>query len=200
MVDREAQVVVRYHTAGRRQPMLIGKDAAGRRLPGGPYTVYQVLAVAAVAAVLWNTRPIWAAGLTALSALLVIGAAAIGAGFLTGRLDFSGRNPFWILLSLLGALRALAGARPGRVGGRSLPGGKPWKVKAFAVAAAMPAQVDHEPNLAVTELTLPPANAELPGAGDSVAHLPPQVSVQPDVLGVRLTPLETFLAAVGKVA
>ena len=32
---------IRWHTEGRRQPVLIGKDASGRRIPGGPYVVLE---------------------------------------------------------------------------------------------------------------------------------------------------------------
>lgn len=197
MVDHEVHTVVRYHTAGRRQPMLIGKDAAGRRLRSGPYTVYQVLAVALVATILWQTRTVWAAEMTGVSSLLVIGAAAIGAGFMTGRFDFSGRNPLWILLALLAATPTLVSVHPGRVSGRSLPTSKPWKVRVIATAAL--AEVDDRPNPAITESTPPPAQSEPVATVAPVPCLPAQVSVQPDAPAGRLTSLEAFLAAAGKV-
>lgn len=195
MADHEMQTVVKYHTAGRRQPMLIGKDAAGRRLPGGPYTVYQVIALAAVATSMWKTRTLWASEMTGLSSLLVIGAAAVGAGFVTGRLDFSGRNPLWILLSMLGATPALLSARPGQLAGRSLPVGKPRKVRALAIAGRVPAETSDQPSVA--DPTPPPAEKLTPAPEP---RPPTQVSVQPNVPAERLTPLEAFLAAAGKVS
>lgn len=204
MSDQHPQTVVRYHTAGRRQPMLIGKDAAGRRLPGGPYTVYQILAVAAVATAMWQTRTLWATEMTGLSSLLVIGAAAIGAGFLTGRLDFSGRNPLWILLALLEAAPVLACARPGTVGGRPLPASRPRQVRSHAIAAHRPPRANHQPGPATTDPAAPPPPSLLEVESAAAPELAPATqshgSVQPDgVPAVRLTPLETFLAAAGKV-
>ena len=204
MSDQHAQTVVKYHTAGRRQPMLIGKDAAGRRLPGGPYTVYQLIAVAAVATTMWQTRTLWATEMTGLSSLLVIGAAAIGAGFLTGRLDFSGRNPLWTLLALLEAVPVLVSARPGTVGGRPLPASRPRQVRSNAIVAHRPPGVGHQPGPATTDPAAPSPpsllKAEPAAAPELASAAPSRGSVQADgVPAVRLTPLEAFLAAAGKV-
>jgi hypothetical protein len=50
-----------WYTKGRRIPTLIGKDVSGRRIPGGPYTGLQAVTAAAVPALLWSTRSLWAA-------------------------------------------------------------------------------------------------------------------------------------------
>lgn len=196
MPDHENQTVVRYHTAGRRQPMLIGKDASGRRLPGGPYTVYQILAVVIVATTMWQTTAIWAPRMTSLSTLLVIGAATLGAGLLTGRVDFSGRNPLWILLSLLTATPALTSTHPGRLRGRPLPGSKPRQVRTLATTSRTTAPLDHPAEPPASQpAVLPPAAAPVL----TLAPAPSRVSVQPsELMADRLTPLEAFLAAAGK--
>ena len=157
--------------------------------------MYQVIAVAAVATAMWKTRALWAAEMTGLSSLLVIGAAAVGAGFVTGRLDFSGRNPLWILWSLLAAAPVLISARPGQLAGRSLSASKPQKVRALAVAGRGPAEASIQPSAAVAEPTPPPAAKPTPAPA---LGPPPQVSVQPHLPAERLTPLEAFLAAAGK--
>lgn len=198
MPDHENQTVVRYHTAGRRQPMLIGKDASGRRLPGGPYTVYQILAVVIMATTLWHTTALWAPRMTSLSTLLVIGAATLGAGYLTGRVDFSGRNPLLILLSLLAATPALISTNPGRLRGRPLPASKPRQVRTLATTSRTTVPVEHPAAPTDSQpATLPAAAAPAPVL--ALAPIPPRVSVQQrGLVADRLTPLEAFLAAAGK--
>ena len=196
MPDHETQTVVRYHTAGRRQPMLIGKDASGRRLPGGPYTVYQILAVVIVATTMWHTTAIWAPRMTSLSTLLVIGATTLGAGFLTGRVDFSGRNPLWILLSLLAATPALTSTHPGRLRGRPLPASKPRQVRTHATVSPTPAPSNQSAEPTASQ---PPTPAAAPVLTLAPALNLPRISVQlPELVADRLTPLEAFLAAAGK--
>ena len=196
MSEHETLAVVRYHTAGRRQPMLIGKDASGRRLPGGPYTIYQVVAVVVVATGMWHTTSLWATQMTAISALLIIGAAAVAAGFLIGRLDFSGRNPLLILLSLLAVTPILISGHPGRISGRTLPANPSRRVRAPVTAHRGPAQ--QNPRSVADPLLAGPA-ATPAGRPDLSLVTSPKASVQPPVGAVaRLTPLEAFLAAAGK--
>lgn len=196
MSEHETPDVVRYHTAGRRQPMLIGKDASGRRLPGGPYTIYQVVAVVVVATGMWHTTSLWATQMTAISALLSIGAAAVGAGFLVGRLDLSGRNPLLILLSLLAVTPILISGHPGRVSGRALPVKPSRRVRAPVTAHRGPARQD--PQRVADPPLAGPAATPAGSAGLSLITSP-KASVQPPDGGVaRLTPLEAFLAAAGK--
>lgn len=48
-----------WHTEGRRQPAVLGKDPSGKRLPGGPYTGFQAGAAALVSFLLYFTKGIW---------------------------------------------------------------------------------------------------------------------------------------------
>ena len=57
MVD-EAGEVVKWYTRARKFPTLIGKTPDGTRLPGGPYTITQVL-VGGALAVLLASPPWW---------------------------------------------------------------------------------------------------------------------------------------------
>ena len=34
---------IQWHTEARQQPRIIGKDSSGRKIPGGPYTIYQAV-------------------------------------------------------------------------------------------------------------------------------------------------------------
>lgn len=104
MSDRnELSRVVRFATRGRRQATLIGRDPSGRKIWGGPYTIWQGLAAIAVPFVLWNTRGLWSgvAGHPSGLGLIVTIAAVSGViAWLVGRLVFS-HNPLWSLAGLL---------------------------------------------------------------------------------------------------
>lgn len=52
-------VVVTWHTEGRRQPSVIGKDPSGKPIPGGPYTGPQAAVAAAGGALAWITHSLW---------------------------------------------------------------------------------------------------------------------------------------------
>ena len=110
---------VRWHTEGRRQPVLVGKDASGRRIPGGPYVVWQ-LAALPLAPLLWHFRVAWAGGHSSFGALILTGAITAVVFVAIGRVDYAGRNP---LLVLSGAIAGLVGAHSaprGRLGGSVL--------------------------------------------------------------------------------
>lgn len=94
--------VVRYHTAGRRQPQLIGKDPSGMPIWGGPYTLYQAAGLLLIP-LMWVTRAWWAGDLSGLAVLAAIAVATAGTIWLLGRIDFSGRNVIYAAAALLGA-------------------------------------------------------------------------------------------------
>ena len=73
-----------WYTKGRRIPTLIGKDVSGRRIPGGPYTGLQAVTAAAVPALLWSTRSLWAADMAGLAMIAVLIGLTVGGGE-TGR-------------------------------------------------------------------------------------------------------------------
>ena len=115
---------VRWHTEGRRQPVLVGKDASGRRIPGGPYVVWQ-LAALPLAPLLWHFRVAWAGGHSSFGALILTGAITAVAFVAIGRVDYAGRNP---LLVLSGAVAGLVGAHSaprGRLGDPCCATGRP---------------------------------------------------------------------------
>lgn len=107
--------VFRFHTEGRRQPLLIGKDASGRKIPGGPYVIWQALALL-VPPLMWNTQWLWAGDIGPLPVVICILAVTLAVFYLLGRIDFGRRNPVWFVWALLtawgGAVRAQS-----RIGG-----------------------------------------------------------------------------------
>lgn len=114
-----------WYTKGRRIPTLIGKDVSGRRIPGGPYTGLQAVTVAAVPAVLWWTRGLWAAEMAGLAMFAVLVGATVAAVKLVGKVDFASRNP---VLLLGGYLRQIGRPMSGTLAGRRLVEPKPHRV------------------------------------------------------------------------
>ena len=114
-----------WHTKGRRIPTLIGKDVSGRRIPGGPYTGLQAVTAAAVPALLWSTRSLWAAEMAGLAMFAVLVGVTVGAVKLVGKVDFASRNP---LLLLGGYLRQTSRPAAGTLAGRKLAEPKPHRV------------------------------------------------------------------------
>jgi hypothetical protein len=207
---------VRWHTEGRRQPTLIGKDASGRRLPGGPYIVWQLLALP-VAPLMWNTRFSWAGNLSGLAMLVVIAAATGATFYLIGRLNFAGRNPMIaagaltaaVLLAMTAGAGKLGGSRvrrsrtPTRRRGRPAP---VWHANtagasSIAAEASNPSSVQPVAGVAsaagfsssAAHVIYPPT----PPGGPAAHPTPPvrQAAEQP----TRMSPLEAFMAAAGKV-
>lgn len=139
-----------WYTKGRRLPTLIGKDVSGRRIPGGPYTGMQAVTAAAVPALLWWTRGLWAADLAGLAMFVVLAGVTVGSVKLVGKVDFASRNP---LLLLGGYLRQTGRPASGTLAGRKLTEPRPHRVAAVVEAAHLePAAV-----AATTELAAAPA-------------------------------------------
>lgn len=132
--------VIRWATAGRRQPTLIGRDPAGRKLPGGPYTIYQAVSVVVVAIVGWNTRSLWGAGMSDPASLIWLAAALAGTFVLTGRINFAGRNPLWALGGVIRSYRfALGRGVDGTFRGTQRMRKEPYYVRCRAVTTVRPA-------------------------------------------------------------
>lgn len=112
-------MAVQFHTEGLRQPMLIGKDVAGNRIPGGPYVVWQAAALL-MAPVAWNTADLWGHNLGPLGRVLGTGLATGALFWLLGRIDFAGRNPLWVLTGLITALALMLRPATGRMYGQPL--------------------------------------------------------------------------------
>ncbi len=106
--------VVRFHTRGVRFPRLIGKTADGTRLPGGPYTITQVVATVTIFIGGQWTRPIWG-GHGLASDYLALVAVAIVVGFLLRHASFGPRDPVTTALALITLyLTPTTGRRNGR--------------------------------------------------------------------------------------
>ena len=201
---------VRWHTEGRRQPVLIGKDASGRRIPGGPYVVWQ-LAALPLAPLLWHFRVAWAGGHSSFGALILTGAITAVVFVAIGRVDYAGRNPLLVLSGAVAGLVGAHGAPRGRLGGAVLRSPAARSRRRRPAPALYSHQIDQGPAVAAQ----PETRAE-PAA--SVQPAPRLPSTQPATAGLttthstsdstsasalqaqpaRMSPLESFLSAAGK--
>lgn len=208
---------VRWHTEGRRQPTLIGKDASGRKIPGGPYIVWQLLALP-VAPLMWSTRFSWASGLSGLAMLVVIAATTGAAFYLIGRMDFAGRNPLLAAGAFAATVLLAMTARAGKLGGVRVRRSRPpasrrahpasvWHTHTAGAAtkaaeATNPSSVQPTAPVASTAGPTPPADQQALHPShpptDPAAHPTPPAAQAADE-PTRRSPLEAFMAAAGKV-
>lgn len=86
---------IQWHTEARQQPHLIGKDSSGRKIPGGPYTIYQVIAVIVVVPLIAFLAKITAGHIT-ISGVIFALAAGWFAVFLVGRVDWTWSPLAWL--------------------------------------------------------------------------------------------------------
>lgn len=121
---------VRFYTEGRRQPVLVGKDASGKRIPGGPYIVWQGAGLL-LAPILWATQDLWGRGWGPLPRVLTIACLCALAFWLIGRVPFGRRNPLWLAKAVGGAL--WSAPKVLQVGGRALSVEAPKKVQPLLI-------------------------------------------------------------------
>ena len=86
---------IQWHTEARQQPRIIGKDSSGRRIPGGPYTIYQVLAVGGVVPAAMMGFKIIDGGMTIRGFIFALAAGWL-AQFIIGRIDWTWSPLAWL--------------------------------------------------------------------------------------------------------
>ncbi len=120
----------KWYTRARKFPQLIGRTPDGTRIPGGPYTVTQVLGGIGACFLTSQILKVWSPGDIVSSAvvLLLISGSVV---FFLGKLPPGMRNP---LIYLKGVLR-LFFARGYRLSGRPMPELKASRVAVDAVVA-----------------------------------------------------------------
>lgn len=172
MSEQHTPNVARFYTAARRIPVLIGK-INGARIPGGPYTLTQIVVGGIVLWIGYKTAGLWGAGLYPLVRMTVLAGIAFGTTWATGKIPSTRRrlmdlaSDFGTALSLpdLGTYqgRRISIARPHRVDGTvlmQLEPGVQIATAAAPVAVAEPAA----PALAI------PAPAPAPAAVEAEAE------------------------------
>jgi hypothetical protein len=153
----DGELIGRCYTRARRSPVMVGtvKTGFGQpfRLPGGPYTITQLVAIVVSVVVLVITRPIWG-GHGFVDALALV-AVPFGAAFALRYVHIDGRNPAAALASVT---VMLAGPRWGRLHGRSYRPARPRRCHTV-VTLATPASLPPGPSPAQDTPTDPSVSA-----------------------------------------
>lgn len=188
--------VMRQYTSAFKVPVYIGK-LNGFAMPGGPYTLRQLLGsiLAFLAAMI--TRPAWGQG-GPLDYVVAAGI-SIPIGILVGRIKTGPRNPLQMGLSVLGGLRA---PRFGTRGGRAVewPTGR-WGAPRRSVYRVWidpdPGPVSPGPVMDLVEQVVPEPRGEGAGGSD-IAGLEPACEVPVAASAARglvpVTAMERLLA------
>jgi hypothetical protein len=173
---------VRWFTAARHVPLLIGRTHDGTRIKGGPYTLVQAFVVPITAGVMWGTRGLWDTGSWVLNIGFTL-LTAVGIGWASGRLP-DDRNP---LLWVAGLFIATTQPRWGKSNGRRVTVPKPLHLRSNVVVQCRELSTIH------TEPA--PAAEEQPWPADDIEPAAQQPKVRPAV-AVRHTGVEALLASI----
>ncbi|WP_439681475.1 TcpE family conjugal transfer membrane protein [Embleya sp. MST-111070] len=99
MTASEEELVGRSYTRARKHPLVIGKLPGAGRLPGGPYTITQIVTMVVVFVVLVITRQLWARfGLLNVLVMVVV---PWGLAWVLRYARLDGRDPARALRSLM---------------------------------------------------------------------------------------------------
>ncbi|NUU20916.1 MAG: hypothetical protein HOV68_05280 [Streptomycetaceae bacterium] len=109
MTEDTDELIGRSYTRARKHPLVIGKLPGAGRLPGGPYTITQIVTMTVTFVVLILTRALWAHFGVVDVAVLVIVPWGLAWVLRYARLD--GRDPARALRSLTGYAAAPTGGR-----------------------------------------------------------------------------------------
>ncbi|MEU6346575.1 hypothetical protein ABZ883_37150 [Streptomyces sp. NPDC046977] len=113
MSASEEDLVGRSYTRARKHPLVIGKLPGAGRLPGGPYTITQIVTMVVVFGLLAITQALWAH--FGLANILIMIALPWGLAWVLRYARIDGRDPARALRSLLIYASAPGG---GRLAGR----------------------------------------------------------------------------------
>lgn len=151
----EPGLTAKWYTRARKFPELVGKTPDGKRLPGGPYTLTQVIGGFAFGYLLYKAAGIWAhAG--AIWNIAIWFGATYGFVWLLGRIPPGARNPVSLVA---GVIRSVTSPSVGRIGGRRVVLKRPYQLR-HRVLVATPIAASSSTSAAdPTPVVTPPAHA-----------------------------------------
>lgn len=155
--------VLRWYTRARRIPRMVGKlPRSEKGLPGGPYTITQMVGGAVTFFTLHKTSWLWSPwGLIGTTAVQIV--ISLGVIFALRFVKPGGRDPFTALVAVVGVLTA---SRWGTYRGQSLRPHAPVRVRSrvgirlpaqVSMVAPMPAAPTEQPSPEPSPLPRPPA-------------------------------------------
>jgi len=166
--------VAKMFTGARKFPRWFGRFLDGRKVPGGPYKITQIVigGVFALVVVFTYTLHLWGTGSPVMD-LIFGGGVVFGVAWASGKIPQTKRNPLSLVFSFLHAVSA---PRMGRYRGKPLTPARPHStastrsVSAPKPAAAIPATPDQD---LVQESIVPAAPAAIhpPVPATGVARL-----------------------------
>lgn len=175
---------VRWFTAARHVPLLIGRTHDGTRIKGGPYTLVQAFVVPITAGVMWGTRGLWDTGSWVLNIGFTL-LTAVGVGWISGRLP-DDRNP---LLWVAGLFIATTQPRWGKSNGRRVTVPKPVQLRSHVVVQSRELTAIHTEVAPAVEVQQLPVD-EVDPAAQQPAPWP--------AVSVRHTGVEALLASINQ--
>ena len=103
----DGERVARFFTSARNVSIRLGKWPGGGRIPGGPYTITQILIGSATLVVGWWSRPFWGPSVGSfIVQLATLAIAAVGATWLSGRIPSTRRKIPSLTLDAFSAVTA----------------------------------------------------------------------------------------------
>lgn len=177
--DQVFAFVAKFFTGARRFPRYFGRFLDGRKVPGGPYKVTQIVigGIFGLIVVVAYTLHWWSTGMWITDVIFGL-AATWGVFWASGKIPQTKRNPVWVALSFLHALTAPG---TGTLRGKPVAAKKPHSASSAHApvhAAAEPAEepaAEPEPEPEPAAAPAPPA---LPCPATGVARLLAQTGRQ----------------------
>ncbi|MET7604910.1 hypothetical protein ABZS96_20765 [Streptomyces avermitilis] len=169
MSASEEDLIGYSYTRARKHPLVVGKLPGAGRLPGGPYTITQIVTMVVVFGLLAITQALWAH--FGLANILIMIALPWGLAWVLRYARIDGRDPARALRSLLIYASAPAG---GRLAGRPQRHPRPQLSRTTATVRTVggcasdgPAPPPQRPQAAAAPQTRParrPTSAAVPSA------------------------------------
>lgn len=132
--------IARFYTRSRRFPKLIGRMTDGSRIPGGPYTMTQVLSGGIVFLVAMVTRNLWTTDAMLLD-LIITAAITYAAIFVVGFLPLTRRN---LVAAFMGAVSAIFRPVEGKYQGKVPRLRRPHQVHGTALVLSFGAPLEEQ--------------------------------------------------------
>lgn len=161
-------MVTRFYTSVRRIPTLVGKLPNGGFIPGGPYTLGQVVLLLLVAIGGFYTMPLWGGGNADLGNFIKLAMAVALTSMLSSKVRWRGRQ---VLPALRGAAYSYTHGSQPRQGGRTPTARGPQRLRSnILLIEDLPAPVVAPP--ARAEVLVGQDHDAFPPSGQSTSRYP----------------------------